>query len=354
MPRSVHRPSQMRRLSVIPIGVTAAIVLSACSDNGTDHPAAGTSPTVSKAPASRGVITRTAAESVIDHYQATNNRANARRSAQVLGTIETGTLYAQDKADYRLWNTWTKSEQKEYGSPFTYVDRHLWIPPASSGATWFAATVTASTTRAKALIIFDKGSGDTYKAALTLFKGKGESIPAIAVDRNGWAVLADPSKEVGGIAPAGLHAAYEDYWVTGGMKEGTRLAATTKPIKDALQIHRAAEKHGTADGYATKKFFATSPASVKVYALRAADGAVLAAFSTAHTQESLVKPQYRCKTADIVPSKEQAALGAGQGYLITDTFLGQGLASLTSRSARMTNIEWQAVGSRAAQCPKPA
>ncbi|MFJ8158377.1 hypothetical protein [Streptomyces sp. NPDC094468] len=352
MPSPTLRPPRPRHLSAVALGIAAAIALGACSAGGTAHPSAGAPDAARSAPAARGVITRAAAEAVLDHYQATNNQANARRDTKLLATIEAGTLYAQDAADYKLFKTLSKSEQKDYGSPFTYVDRHLWIPPASSHATWFAATVTASTTKAHGLMIFDKEGGSTYKAVLIVYRDKGESLPAIAVDRDGWAVVADPAKKVGGIAPAGLHDAYEDVWQTGGSKEGTRLSAATKPVKDAQRIYRTAQKRGTADGYATKKFFATPPVSTKVYALQGADGSTVAVFSTAHKQESLVKPQYRCKVADIVPNAQQTALGAARGFLFTDRFLGQALASLTSRSARITDVDWQFTGVQSVPCPR--
>jgi hypothetical protein len=351
MPSPTLRPPRTRRLSAVAVGIAAAIALGACSAGGTAHPSAGAPDSARSAPAARGVITRAAAEAVLDHYQATNNQANARRDTKLLATIEAGTLYAQDAADYKLFKTLSKSEQKDYGSSFTYVDRHLWIPPASSHATWFAATVTASTTKAHALMIFDREGGSTYKAVLIVYKDKGEPLPAIAVDRDGWAVVADPAKKVGGIAPTGLHNAYEDVWETGGRKEGTRLAAT-KPVKDAQRIHLTSQKRGTADGYATKKFFATPPVSTKVYALQGADGSVIAAFSTAHKQESLVKPQYHCKVADIVPNAQQTLFGARRGFIFTDQFLGAGLASLTSRSARLTDAKWEFVGARSVPCPQ--
>ncbi|MET9083186.1 hypothetical protein ABZX77_15030 [Streptomyces sp. NPDC004237] len=343
MSRPTERSSLRRCLAVTAIGVTTAIALSACT--GTGNKAAGTKTPTSTAPAPRGVITRAEAGAVLDHYQSVNNSANAKRSAQLLSTIETGTLLAQDKADYALWNTWSKTEQKTYGSPFTYVQRRFWIPAVGSGATWFAVTATASTTKTQALLIFEKGGGSTYKMTLSLFKGKGESIPEIAVDRDGFAVLADPADPVGGIAPTELSDAFEDCWETGGKRKCAKLSASTEPVRHALQVYRTSEKNGTADGYATKRFFAVPPASATVYALRAADGGVVAAWSTAHKQESLIKAKYR-SAYDIVPDKQQSVFGATRGPLITDTFLGQGLALLTSKSAAVTNVEWQLTNAR--------
>ncbi|MFC7015504.1 hypothetical protein ACFQMH_28135 [Streptomyces viridiviolaceus] len=47
-----------------------------------------------------------------------NNRANAKRDAKLLGTVEAGQVHEQSKADYKQWAIWSKANQKDYTEPF--------------------------------------------------------------------------------------------------------------------------------------------------------------------------------------------------------------------------------------------
>ncbi len=58
-----------------------------------------------------------------------------------------------------------------------------------------------------------------------------------------------------------------------------------------------------------------------------------------------MKSAYR-SSRSLVPSEEQAALGAIRGDLISDVFQGQGMAELTPKTARITALGWQHVDSR--------
>ncbi|MGW0825230.1 hypothetical protein [Streptomyces sp. NPDC002845] len=336
----MSRPTRLRQLTVLAIGVTTAVALTACSAaSGTDA-AEDPSPSASATP--QGVVTEQAAKQVLDTYENVNNKANSTRNAKLLGTVEAGQLYVQDQADYVQWKTWPKKKQKRYGSPFTYQSRTYYIPAAGT-ASWFAVEVTASSSKSRGLLFFDKVDG-TYKMVMAFYEGDGESIPKIAVDRYGLATVVDPSKRVGTLAPDQLSPAYEDLFETGGTREGKKLTPT-KLTKQAVRVYRDSEKSGTAEGHATKKFFAEDPASKRVYALKTANGAVLASFGTAHTQESLVKSQYR-SSYELIPNEVQSLYSATRGALITDTYQGQVLAELTPTSARLTNSEWQHVDSR--------
>ncbi|MFH9065192.1 hypothetical protein ACH4GM_28785 [Streptomyces coeruleorubidus] len=320
-----------RLLRLAALGATTALTLTACggqaaSDSGSDD-------------TPQGVVSKAAAKKIADHYEEVNNKANEARDEKLLGTVEAGQVYAMDKATYTLFETWPKKEQKAYAKPFSYRDREYVIPEKGT-ATWFA--VRAKSSENSVLLVFDKVGG-TYKMVLSLW-ADGEEPPKPALDRHGLAEAVDPGTKVGKLAPSGIGAAYADFLETGGKKKGKALTST-EPVENAGKTYRRSSTEGAADGMATEKFFAKPPADPSVYALRTADGGVLALFPAAHKQESLLKEAYRSNAA-LVPNDEQSALGATRGALITDVFEGQGLAELTPKSARITAVDFQHVDAR--------
>lgn len=87
-----------------------------------------------------------------------------------------------------------------------------------------------------------------------------------------------------------------------------------------------------------------------MYALRLANGGVLVVAGTAHTQKTVVKPQY--PNGYLHAGEAQIALGAdgsGEIYAINDTYQGQLLAALTPQSAQVIDGEWEQVGSASTQ-----
>ncbi|MDT0616291.1 hypothetical protein RM812_40055, partial [Streptomyces sp. DSM 40712] len=79
---------RLRRLTVLAIGVTTALTLTACGTGG-DNGGADT-PTRSASPTSapRGLLTKEEAKKVVDNYEKVNNRANASQDAKLLSTVE--------------------------------------------------------------------------------------------------------------------------------------------------------------------------------------------------------------------------------------------------------------------------
>ncbi|MFI6494759.1 hypothetical protein [Streptomyces sp. NPDC050564] len=340
MTRSSNPDKRPRRLTVLAIGVTTAITLSACGA-GSDTGAAGSpSPSVSRTP--QGVVTQETAKKVLDNYEKINNEANKTRDAKLLGTVEAGQVHEGSKADYTLFSTWSATNRTAHGNPFSYKNRSYYRPPAGT-ATWFAVKATASfDSKQDVLMVFDKVAG-TYKMVFALWAGEAP-IPAITVDRYGLASVADPSQPVGTLAPDKLTGAYEDLIETGGKKEGKQLAST-KTSKGSLSLYDNRDK-GAEARWSTKNFFAAKPAYPKVYALELADGGVLAAFPTAHTQESLLKPAYR-GSFQMGPTKEEAVYNPSKRAVITDTFQGQGLAELSPKGKpKVTVMSYKMVDSR--------
>ncbi|WP_210581965.1 hypothetical protein [Streptomyces sp. GESEQ-4] len=123
-------------------------------------------------------------------------------------------------------------------------------------------------------------------------------------------------------SPNQLGNAFEDLVETGGKKEGQRLA----PTKEFTKIYTNRTKVKEAS-FATVKHFDGKPAHPKVYALRLADGGVLALFPSAYTIEYLHKRFMN--GGRIIPGPAEAVYNSEQRPLITDEYQGQALATLT-------------------------
>ncbi|MGP4049365.1 hypothetical protein [Streptomyces sp. 2A115] len=317
--RPAHHPRR-RPTALLSLSVLAAAALSGCSA-GTDEP--GTDRAAAR-PAPKGVITVDAARATVDAFEKANNEANTIRGSRgerLLGTVEAGQVHEQSLADYEQIKTWSKDDQKEYGTPHFYTARKYHIPDADES--WFAVTVTVTATKSDGLLIFDKVDG-RFKMVASVYADENTPIPEIAVDR-GLATAVDPSKRVGTLTPNQLADAFEDLAETGGKKKGQQLAPT-KATKEFTKNYTNRTKVKAAS-FATVKHFDGKPAHPKVYALRLADGGVLALFPSAYTIEYLHKRFMNGGT--IIPGPAEAVYNSEKRPLITDEYQGQALATLT-------------------------
>lgn len=333
-----HPPTRLRRRTVLAIGLTTAISLTACGSP-TD---AGAGPASPSASPPKGVVDRATAASVVDTYEKANNKANATRDAQLLGTVEAGQVHEQSKADYVAWDTWTKKRQKEYATPFFYRDRDYFIPAADNGATWFAVTARSrqDPKAPRGLLIFDRVGGRYKMTAALELKG----APKIARDKHGFAVPADPSKKVGALAPDQIAESYEDYFETGG-KTAKQHFAPTEESRESTKIYNDRNK-GETGPWATTSYAGQKPSHPAVYALKLADGGVLAVFPTAHTEKTILKPEH-IYDAKITPGPAAAAFNSTPRIAVINTYEGQGLAELQPEAkAKVTALEYGLTGSK--------
>ncbi|MGW3154613.1 hypothetical protein [Streptomyces sp. NPDC001089] len=344
MSRQTTAARRSRRLAVLVVGVSAALTLAACTTGPDVSTTTGSHTSAPASSAPRGVVTVKEAAAILDAYQISNNRANAHRDLRTLAKVEGGQVHVQSRADYEQFKTWSKKEQAYYGSPFRYTNRTYLVPRrASSGVTWFAVRAQSTGGKDHALLIFDKVGG-TYKMVMGLYTDPKTPMPEVAVDRHGLAAAADPSKPVGPLAPAQLGAAFEDLSETGGTKTGSKLAKTAL-TKEALALYTGRDKRDDSK-FDTHRFFTKPPTHPTVYALRLADGGVLAAFPSAHTLENMLRPAYM-SSYKLNPNKEESIYNAEKRVVITDEFQGQALAVLSpSGPARVIAREYRMVDSR--------
>ncbi|MFD3379715.1 MULTISPECIES: hypothetical protein [unclassified Streptomyces] len=313
------RAARTTGIALLMLGLTSTVALTGCggtTDEGDGK--AGTKESASAAP--KGAVTREQAAKIVDNYATVNGKANSTRNAELLATVEGGQVHEQSKADYKTFSTWTKADRSDYEKPFSYQDRTYYLP---AGEDWFAVKATASGSKIPALLVFDKDGG-TWKLMSAVYSEA--PIPAIDTSNHGLATAVAPSTRVGALAPDDVSAAFEDLYETGGKKAGAAISRTTDPAKGALKLYDERDK-GDLAKWATKKFFAKDPAYGTTYALRLADGGVLAVVPTAHTQETLLKQQYM-GSFEITPNKEESVYNPAKRALVTDTFQGMTLATL--------------------------
>jgi len=293
----------------------AALTLTGCGPGSSDS-ADG----AAASPAAKGAVTAAQAAKILDTYETVNNKANSQQDADLLGTVESGQVYEQSKADYRLFETESKEDQAAYRKPFHYTGRKYWIP---AGKDWFAVTTKASGSKSEALLVFGK-EYDDWKLMSAVYSET--PLPAIATDDSGLATAVDAGTRVGTLAPNQISAAFEDLYATGGKKAGTGISQTTEVAKDAIETYTKRDS-GKGAAYATKVYVATPAEFDTVYALRLKDGGVLAALPTAHASQFVLKASYR-ENYDITPTEVESVFNGRDRDTVVNTYQGMALATL--------------------------
>ncbi|MFD3373690.1 MULTISPECIES: hypothetical protein [unclassified Streptomyces] len=330
-PYRAARPPRLRRTMLLPISMLAAAALSGCSAGAKES---GTNGAEAASSAPKGVVTVEAARATVDAYEKANNEANrtrGSRGARLLGTVEGGQVHEQSLAGYEQFKTWSKKDQEEYGTGFVFTSRRYYIP---DGQSWFAVRAKSSGSASEALLIFDKVGG-RLKMVASVYADEKTAIPEIAV-KNGLATAVDPAKRVGTLAPNQLGDAFEDLVETGGMKQGRQLATTTATKEFAQRYANRTE--GKQATFAKINHFDGKPAHPTVYALRLADGGVLALFPTSYTVEYLHKRFMN--GGRIIPGPAEAVYNAERRPVVTDEYQGQALAGLAP-SGKPKVITWR-------------
>ncbi|MFF3763610.1 hypothetical protein ACFYYR_05915 [Streptomyces sp. NPDC001922] len=276
-------------------------------------------------PATAAQVTRADAEKVMDRYERVNNAANKKQDAGLLDTIEAGNLLERDKATYEQFETLSKKDKDAYRQGFAYRKRTYLIP---AGANWFAVTATPTYSKETQLVVFEKKSG-TWKMTASVWPK--EELPELAKGPGGRAVAVDPGTKSGPLAPNELTNAYEDVFETGGRKGG-KVFGPSSTLSGTKKIHRDRGKELGPGARVT--FFETEPAHTETYALKTANGGVLAIAPLSHKIETLVtRPGL-----EITPSDKEAVYDSRRRPVVITDLHGQGLFHLPARG-RPTSLD---------------
>ncbi|GAA2623695.1 hypothetical protein [Streptomyces axinellae] len=297
----------------------------------------------------RGPVTVSQANALVDRYEKLNNKANKSRSADLNATFESGALRRQSLAQFRQYPALTKKEQRDYGKPFTYADRKFHIP---ADREWFMADVLGKGSgfgkKDRRVLVFDRGSADgrwKMVAAVNI-----TTFPKVSENADGTAQAAAPTRKNGVLAPADLTDAVNDLMETGGTAKARTTLADTPVAKTTRSWYTDRNKKlsGAAVAYKGMK----TPYD-EVYALRTGNG-VVAVFNGA------VRSVERSTTNYIRPSKATSVYtGPEQSTFFQLDYLYQGIATipdtgkaeLLGRDSEMTGAARTPTGGEYTQSP---
>ncbi|MBO8194947.1 hypothetical protein ITI46_25310 [Streptomyces oryzae] len=281
-----------------------------------------------RSPGPRGAVTLAQARRVLHRYEKIATRADRTRDAELLAKVAAGNVLERSKAGYRQYDALSRHDRAPFAHPTRYRKPTFHIP---AGTSWFlvTATRTAPTPQETVLVFAGErraGGGNQHPvgswrlhAALPLQAGR---LPRIATTRAGLATEADTGSRSGALRPNDVPGTYEDLWQTGGDDEAAALApnAVTKEARSTY-LHRDDELG--AEG-ARRRFVPVRPRHRDSYALRTADGGVLAVVPLAHEQRlSVTRPGLQ-----LTPSDEEAVYDPAPRSTVVSTFHGQALAHL--------------------------
>jgi hypothetical protein len=337
MPRAERAASRRRSRTAAALLclLTLAPLADACTEREGGAPearAAGKGVTATAAPA----VSQAEARQVLSHYVKVNNQANGARDTTLLGTVEDGAVYERDKAGFQQYVTMAKEARKALAKPFRYTEVHFQLP---ARAPWFAAVARIDRTERHDLLVFARRGGGWKLTALVHLS---ESLPRKSKGPRGAAAVADAETRSGTLSPDELGDAFTDLYATGGAKEGARLARGTGPVRGALAVHRRRDE-GIGRIGLRKRFAAAIPRHPVIYALRTADGGVLAVVPVAHTAQVTATR----RGVDVTPSSVEAIYNPSVRERITDEQSGQIAGYLPPRGRpRVLGAAYALVNSR--------
>jgi hypothetical protein len=249
---SKPHPYPRIRLRTAPLAVTvmafaALATLAACSSGGGTGPApAGTAgrctadstatcqpPSVPPAPTVTAPITPAQAQAVVTRYVKINNAANAvaysnpARAKSLNAQIETDALRAQSLAQFTKLKIATAKDRADYAKPFYYSHSTFYIPSNRlPGQRPFFVAITHDPEDFKQarLLVFVQSANTTWLNAAAV--DQQGPVPAIALDKLGYATAVDPDAAGLAMKPSLLAAAVNDNYAGAGKGDGAALSPT--------------------------------------------------------------------------------------------------------------------------------
>ncbi|MGW1721695.1 hypothetical protein ACWCQK_02020 [Streptomyces sp. NPDC002306] len=271
----------LRRHQLLPVcAVLGAFALTACSGSGDTGDAGGSSGAEGDG-GTGGVLSLADAKTVLRTYVKVNNTANATQDTERTATVESGALRSQSQAAFQQYPAWTKKEQADSETPFSYPveDAHFYIPPKGSADFFMVDTrmtgegIDKDRRRLLAFkqVVDEKArSGKAWKAVAV-----GEitdGLPAVAEDGDGFATPVAATDAVGSVKAGDLVGLSQDFYVTGGRKAAGTFTetASVKAWKKAY-AKRASFTNDCVDG----AYEAGSGGADTAYGVRTRDGGAL-------------------------------------------------------------------------------
>lgn len=300
-----YRSSARSRRTIAAAGLVAAcaVLAAGCGGSSSDKASDKASATSSAGAkdkdkdknAAQPLLTVAEANKVVDTYQTLNNQANAHLSPALLAKAEAGAMLAFDTGYFTQASGLDQKDVKANLAPFVYVNRAFYIPPASAKTDWFVVRAQGAeltdgkpgkvwTTATRFLVFRHTGDGWRAVDAQDFSGDEQRKIPALALDADGLAQVADPTAKIGGTAPADLAGLVTDLYVTGGADSPL---AKTKARDDAISAYN--NRNEGLNDHAYDDYKKGRPRAAATYALKTADGGALVLDDGAVDETTLAK-----------------------------------------------------------------
>jgi hypothetical protein len=194
-----------------------------------------------------------------------------------------------------MYRYWDASNRRQLG-PFTYLQPRYFIPRHTPGQQpWFAVLArgqelgTKKPTVWTSYLVFTETRPGAWRMSAEAPIDKGEHLPAVKVDADGFATAVDPDATGLAIRPSQLPLAVTDNYVTGGKSDGAVFASTP----DLTAQRKAYKEHLTMlRPHGRSEFVYANNLTPEVYALATSDGGALVVASSAHAQHDSTHPGY--------------------------------------------------------------
>lgn len=302
----------VRPAAAATLAALAALTAAGCGSGGKGGPFGG-------GDAPQPALTRQEAEAAVDRYERVTNQARRDGDAEALARAEAGSLLRRSTAEI------VKGEEP---TEVSYRDRRFYIP--AGGERWFLVSATSGDR--EHLLTFAERDG-RWKAVSELTVLPDDEVPDVELSNHGLATA------VPGAAAAQVADHVESVWEARGEVPDGALADSP-----ALADLRSSAAREPEDHLVDRAYQRITPEERTVYALRAADGGTLAVVPLGHEMTETSRQE----GADLVPTADQAALGARRAPTITSTHLGEAAAHLPEDGgpARLVTYEYEMTDAR--------
>lgn len=219
------------------------------------------------APPARPVITQAQVNEVMKNYSAVNNKANGKRDARLLATIENGDLFAESAASYAMLGR--LGDEAAY-KPFTLPKPVVFAPPEGAyPQAFFVYSKNSANPKVNVLSVFRRFDAATpWKRVVSGFSES--TLPTIAVDTSGMATMVAPTASGYAVKPIEVAPALAKAMLGATNPEGAKFA--TSPILTRFSKAYATDRAAVGGkGTATRAFTPTKD----IYAIKTQDGGVL-------------------------------------------------------------------------------
>jgi hypothetical protein len=270
-------------------------------------------------------VPRAEAATVLAHFAAQNNKATRHYDEQAITSIEAGPLGAADQAGVRAKHANHPQGNPGY-TPLVFSEQRYFIPEQRGWPKFFVAQ--ARTNRdgtARWLLVFRRGAPDQPWKADFLGVASPDTLPDIAVGKDGYARPVPLAGSDLVAQPGQLSTQYADYLDNG---PGSAPVFAAGPSTTGLLAGRDSNRRtaNTVTQYADQ---AATDGDFAPVALRTKDGGAVVFFASRHQARSTFRAGYRLDL-----DQDTQALTAGTPRTsITVAQVAQQMVTVPARSA---------------------